>query len=188
MPARAAETRMTARRLPAGRIEFDRVLVDARRSQALAFGDTAYALGARIHAISGKMDDPCYEELRRRWRVAPTPVAGITDCRALLLLQMMACDAGMRPRLRIHHRGHAASMVHEAFGSPAYRTAAAAHLSRAGMHWSGAAARLILDLSANDFGEPGDAIDPGARRDVAEVSPANLRVLDSRVLVSWAIA
>jgi hypothetical protein len=108
------------------------------------------------------------------------PVAGITDFRALFLLQAMASEAGMRAVLRIHHRSHAASMVHEAFGSKTCRAAAAEHLSRAGIHWSSAAARLLLGLSASDLRGPEDASNP---RD-----GGNPRGLDSRMLVTWAIA
>jgi len=174
----------------AGRMIFDRILYDARRAQALDFGETARELGAQTRALSGDFDDPCYEYLRRRWRVAPTPIAGITDFRALALLQAMASDAGMRPVLRIRHCGHGASMVHEAFGAGAYGVAASAHLSRAGLGWSGAAARLVLNFAA---GEPGDSGHTGGVGDLdgtrcAVDLDANPRALDSRVLVTWAIA
>jgi hypothetical protein len=144
-------------------------------------------LGGQVHALSGDIDDPCYDELRRRWRIAPTPVAGLTEFRALFLLQMMASDAGMRTVLRIHHGGHAANLAHEAFGSDAYRAAAIADLSRAGMHWSCAAARLLMCLRVGDSRDP-EAGDPGTGRCAAQMSAANLRALDSRALVTWAIA
>ncbi len=158
------------------RIKFDRILFDARRAQALNFAETARELGAQTRAVSGDIDDPYYDDLRRRWQNARTPVAGITDFRVLLLLQMMASDAGMRPVLRIHHCGQGASMVHEVFGKEEYRAAAAADLTRAGSLWSGAAARLVLSLAA--------AQGHGA----VDVSAANRRDLDSRMLVTWAIA
>jgi len=163
-------------RFHAGRIRFDCVVYDARRVQALGFGETARQLGARTCAMTGAIDDPCYEDLRRRWRDARTPVAGITDFRALSLLQTMASDAGMRPVLRICHRAHGASMVHEVCGSDAQRAQAAEHLARAGIRWSSAAARLILSLAVREPEVAGDAV------------AANPGVLDSRALVTWAIA
>jgi hypothetical protein len=165
----------------AGGIAFDRILYDARRAQALEFGETARELGAQTRALSGDIDDPCYEYLRRRWRIAPTPIAGITDFRALALLQMMAFDAGMRPVLCIRHCGHGASMVHEALDPGAYGAEASAHLSRAGIGWSGAAARFVLRFAAG----MGDL---GKTRCAMDLSAANLRAFDSRALVTWAIA
>jgi hypothetical protein len=168
-----------------GRLEFDRIFFDPRRAHALAFGETARQLGVRTHALSGEVDDPCYDDLQRRWRIARTPVAGITDFRALFLLQMLASDAGLRPVLRIHHCRHGASTVHEVFGSSAYRETLHVRLSHAGMHWSRAAARLVLDLAANDLGDVNELSE--MCRD-ADMSTANMRALDSRALVTWAIA
>jgi hypothetical protein len=174
----------------AGRMIFDRILYDARRAQALDFGETARALGAQTRALSGDIDDPCYEYLRRRWRIAPTPIAGITDFRSLALLQAMASDAGMRPVLRIRHCAHGASMVHEAFGAGAYGAQASAHLCRAGSRWSGAAARLVLSLAAGepgDCGHTGGVGNLGERRCAVDLS-ANPQAFDSRALVTWVIA
>jgi hypothetical protein len=163
----------------AGQPEFDRIFFDARRAQALAFGETARQLGGRIQATSGDIDDSCYDDLQRRWRIARTPVAGMTDFRVLFLLQTMASDAGLRPVLRIHHCGQGASVVHQAFGSNVNRAISRAHLSHAGPHWGRAAARLVACLAADDRDEICRA---------ADMNTANLRVLDSRALVTWAIA
>ncbi len=191
-----AEVRGGATRTRADRIEYDCILFDARRPQALNFAETARKLGARTRAMAGDIDDPCYDDLRRGWRNARTPVAGITDFRALLLLQVMASDAGMRPVLRIHHCGHGASMTHAAFGEEKYGAAAAAHLCRAGIHWSDAAARLVLSLAAGEARHSGIASDPGdsrypsdpERRRAAVAGAAGQHALDSRMLVTWAIA
>jgi hypothetical protein len=163
----------------AGRLEFDCIFFDARRAQALAFSETARQLGGRIQATSGDIDDACYGDLQRRWRIARTPVAGMTDFRVLFLVQTMASDAGLLPLLRIHHRGQGASMLHQAFGSNVNRAISRAHLSHAGAHWGGAAARLVACLAADDRDEICRA---------ADMNSANLRVLDSRALVTWVIA
>jgi len=183
--AESTHVRPAGARGRTGRLDFDRIFFDPRRAHALAFGETVRQLGVPTHALSGDIDDRCYEDLQRRWRIARTPLAGITDFRALFLLQMMASDAGLRPVLRIHHCGHGASMVHEVFGSSAYRETSHARLSRAGIHWSRAAARLVLDLTA---GDPGAVNDLSEMCHAADMSPANLRALDSRALVTWAIA
>lgn len=188
--ARKIEPRPADARVHAGRFTFDHILYDARRAQALDFGETARELGAQTRALSGEIDDPCYEYLRRRWQLARTPMAGITDFRALALLQMMAWDAGMRPVLIISHCGHGASMVHEAFGAGAYGAECTAHLSRAGSRWSGAAARMVLRFAAGEPGDSGQMLGVGDPRETrgAVDSSGNPRALDSRVLVTWAIA
>ncbi len=187
MPAgnESARTQPINSRAVAGPLQFDRILYDARRPQALAFGETARRSGARIHGISGDVDDACYEDLQRRWHVARVPVAGITDFRVLALLQAMASDAGLRPVLRIHHCGHDASMVHEAFGRSVCRGASHALLSRAGMHWGRAAACLVVSLAADGDGEMHGAAE---MQGAAEMSAADLRAFDSHALVTWVIA
>jgi hypothetical protein len=81
-------------------------------------------------------------------------------------------------------------MLHEALGAGAYGAEASAHLSRAGIRWSGAAARLVLSFAAgapDDRGHPGGVGDLGETRCAVDLT-ANPRALDSRMLVTWAIA
>jgi hypothetical protein len=184
MPAGLELARPTDAALRSGRIQFEPILIDARRSQALEFGAAARELGGRTLPISGEMDDPCYAELRRRWRATPRPVAGITDFRTLSLLQLMALDAGMRPILCIHHGGHAESLVHNVYRANACGAAAAWHLPRAGTLWPVAAARLLLCLRAGDAPSTRGGLNAAGK--LTEVG--ELHALDSRALVTWAIA
>lgn len=181
--AESARTLSPGWRGNSGRLQFDRIFFDRRRAHALAFGETARQFGGRTHALSGDIDEECYEDLQRRWRTARTPVAGMTDFRALFLLQVMASDAGLRPVLRIHHCGHGAAMTHEIFGSNASRETVGARLSHAGRDWSRVAARLVLDLAAEGLGDVNDLSETCRAAD-----RPNPRALDSRALVTWAIA
>ncbi len=177
--AGAADMRAVHSHPRAAAPRFDRIFYDARRSPALAFGEAAAASGVPTRALSGDLGDECFGELQARWRIARTPVAGMTDFTVLFLLQRMSSDAGLRPVLRVHHRGHGAAVVHEAFGSRVCTAAAGMQLSHAGTGWGGAAARLVLGLPAKDWGEMYCA---------GDMSAANLRRLDSRTLVTWAMA
>jgi hypothetical protein len=164
---------------PAGLLEFDRIIFDARRPHALAFGEAAHLLGARTHATWGDVDDRWYEDLYRRWRTRKTPAAGITDFRSLFLVQMMAADVGLRLVLRIHHGLRGAPAAHEAFGAHMYRAMSNARLAGSGRYWSREAARLVLNLPERGAAET---------RYIGNLNEANLRTIDSNALVTWVIA
>jgi hypothetical protein len=159
-------------------LRFGRILYDARRAQALAFADAAASSGVPTRALAGNLGDACYEELQARWRIARTPVAGMTDLRVLFLVLMMSSDAGLSPVMRVHHCGHGAAVMHEVFGPKVCTAAAGAQLSDAGLQWGCEAARLVLSLAAGNRG----------MYRAADMSAANQRTLDSEALVTWAIA
>jgi len=160
-------------------LHFAQVIFDARRSHALVFAETARRLGASTHAIYGDVNDRWFQHVRRQWISKRIPVAGITDFRALFLLQTMAADAGLHPVLRIHHGMRGESAAHEAFGAQAYRLMSDERLADCGECWAPEVARLILSL-------PQGAAN--ASRHHGSLDEANMRTLGSMGLVTWVMA
>ena len=77
-------------------LRLERVVFDERFADARAFAEEARRRSVRTSAINGSIHDLWYHDLFYHWRDAKYPIAGITDHRALFLLEMMATDAGMR--------------------------------------------------------------------------------------------
>jgi hypothetical protein len=170
-------------------LQYEEVIFDARRSQALAFAETVRQLGVRARAIcrdisAESFQDVCARWHTMRWRAPRTAVAGITDFRSLFLLQTIAADAGMRTVLRIHHHARAETIAHEAFGVKRYRDMADARLAQCGEGWAPQVARLVLGLPEGGLPARGAGTVPPA----GNMDAANLGALGSRALVTWVMA
>jgi hypothetical protein len=161
------------------RLQVDQVVFDARRSDALAFAQTARHLGAETRAFNGSVSPRECQDLLARLQIRKTAVAGLTDFRSLFLLQAMAAGAGLKPVLRIHHPTRGNADTHEAFGTQAYREICNSRLARYRDSWAHEAANLVLNLPMRT----GDVVQATDNLDEAD-----LRVLGSRAMVTWVIA
>lgn len=160
-------------------LDVSTIVYDKRYAEAIAFAAECRSLGASVHPIEGQVHDVWQEHLYQSWRESKTPVAGLTDFRALFLLQMMARDAGMRPVLRAHHYVDGDETHHEVFGPQRLRGAATVRLVEADADWSRAIARLVVQLPAGH-----SSIRDGS----SNVIDADARTLNHHTLVSWVIA
>jgi len=126
--AESTHVRPAGARGRTGRLDFDRIFFDpaertrwllARRYASWAFRLTRFQ-GYRRPVLRGFATPLADRE---------NALAGITDFRALFLLQMMASDAGCARFAHIHHCGHGASMWHE-YSLDAYRELTCAFVTR----------------------------------------------------------
>ena len=77
-----------------------RAIYDRRLASGLAFAAQAARRGWTTAAIEDDVTDLWYRDLAIRWRAGPAAIAGVTDARALFVLDHLARDAGMRVILR----------------------------------------------------------------------------------------
>jgi hypothetical protein len=164
--------------LPPERLEIEQVIFDARRSDALVFGEAARRLDTSTHALCGDISDRQYYDLFLNVQRRRRAVAGLTDFRSLFFLQAMAADAGLYPVLRIHHGSRADGCTHEAFGMHAYRAVCNSRLASCAGCWAHEAACLALTAPA---------LGPSAAGG-DNLREANSRVLASGALVTWVMA
>ena len=159
--------------LPLQRIVFDEGFADAR-----LFAEEARRRSVRTSAIDDSIHDLWYHDLYYHWREGKAPIAGITDHRALFLLEMMAADAGMRVVHRIHHHESNGIYAHRIFGPLARRDEVLIRLSEARADWARRAADIVMSW-------------PNAPTPVAsghsDILSARLQALDARTLISWVI-
>lgn len=160
------------------RLRLERVVFDERFAAAHGFADQARRRSVRISPIGESVHDLWYDDLYYRWRDAKAPTAGITDHRALFLLEMMAGDAGMRVVHRVHHHESGGVLVHRPFGPLALRDGLSSQLSRAGADWARRAADIVTAW-------PSDATSTAPS--LSNVLDAKSQPLDAHTLISWVI-
>lgn len=73
-----------------------RAVYDRRLASGRAFAAEAARRGWTTAAIEGDVTSLWYHDLAVRWRKGPAPIAGVTDARALFVLDHLARDVGMR--------------------------------------------------------------------------------------------
>jgi hypothetical protein len=162
----------------AATLGLERVVYDERFAAAQAFAQEARRRSVATSAINGSVHDLWYDDLYHRWRDAKRPIAGMTDHRALLLLEMMAADAGMRVVHRVHHYQAGGAHAPAIFGPTAQRAGLAARLSAAATGWPVAAAGIVT-------GWPAAPTPVSSSR--SDISGARGQAVDSSTLVSWLI-
>jgi len=159
-------------------LRLERVVFDERFADARAFAEVARRRSVGTSAISGSIHDLWYRDLYYRWRDEKAPIAGMTDYRALFLLEMMAADASMRVVHRIHHQESNGTYAHRAFGPLERRDEVLTRLSNAHAQWARRAADIVLSW-------------PSAPTPIAsgrsDILSAGLQALDARMLISWVI-
>ncbi len=79
-------------------LRLDAVLTDERFAQSRAFGAAGERLGIRRLAMDGDITSIWYRELDPLWRRGPSFVAGLTTRQALVCLERLAWDRGLRVR------------------------------------------------------------------------------------------
>jgi hypothetical protein len=159
-------------------LRLERVVFDERFADARAFADQARRRCVETSAIDGSIHDLWYHDLYYRWRDEKSPIAGITDHRALFLLEMMAADAGMRVVHRVHHQESNGTYAHRVFGPLEQRDELSMRLSRARTDWARSAADIAMSWP--------DSPTPVASEH-SDILSAKLQALDARALVSWVI-
>jgi hypothetical protein len=157
-------------------LRLERVVYDERFAEARAFAQEARRRSLATSAIDGPVNDLWHDDLFHRWRDARRPIAGMTDHRALLLLEMMAADAGLRVVHRVHH--YQAGGVHgpQVFGPVDRRFELVVRLS--GTDWPEAAAGIVAEWPAAPT-----PLAPGR----SDILAGRSRALNSNTLVSWLI-
>ena len=160
------------------RLRIERVVFDERFAVARAFADEARSLAARTSAISGAVHGLWYHDLFHRWKEGKYPVGGMTDYRALFVLEMMAADAGMRVVHRVHHHEAGGTHAPRVFGPVVRKEELLAKLSGSGPGWARSAAGIVMDWPKSPT--------PGAsgRSDILQ---AKLAAVDARTPISWII-
>jgi hypothetical protein len=176
MPRRA--TALVRRTDDAAHVRLERVVYDGRFADAHAFAQEARLQSVATSAIDGSVHDLWYDDLFHRWKSAKRPIAGMTDHRALLLLAMMAGDAGMRVVHRVHHHQAGGAHVPRVYGPTARRAEIMARLSAADTGWAQAAAGIVTSW-------PEAPTPVAANR--SDILAARSQALDSATLVSWLI-
>jgi hypothetical protein len=156
----------------------ERVVFDERFAAARAFAQEARRRSVATSAITGPVNDLWYGDLYHRWSDAKRPIAGMTDHRALLLLEMMAADAGMRVVHRVHHHEAGGAHAPAIFGPTAQRAELLARLSDAGTSWPMAAAGIVTSWPTTRT---------PVSRDRSDILRARSQALDSGTLLSWLI-
>jgi hypothetical protein len=82
---------------------FHRAVFDERFSECRGFAAELYSAGVFTSAIRGDVAKLWYDDLRVHLRENRSPVAGLTDRRALFCLEELARDVGMRVIFRADH-------------------------------------------------------------------------------------
>ena len=159
-------------------LRLERVVYDERFAEARAFAQAARQRSVATSAIDGPVHDLWYDDLFHRWSDAKRPIAGMTDHRALLLLEMMAADAGMRVVHRVHHHQAGGAHAPRVFGPRARRAELSARLCGAGADWATAAAIIVT-------GWPTTPTPVSLER--SDILSARSQALDPQSLVSWLI-
>jgi hypothetical protein len=159
-------------------LRLERVVFDERFADARAFADEARRRFVDTSAIDGSIHDLWYHDLYYRWRDEKSPIAGITDHRALFLLEMMAADAGMRVVHRIHHHESNGAYAHRIFGPLERRDELTARMSGIRGNWARHAADIVMSW-------PGSPTSMAPQH--SNILNARLQALDARTLVSWII-
>lgn len=154
------------------------LVCDVRSAWSTAVAREAERLGIRVARTSGDITDLWFDDLSKRWKVAPVAIGGVTEHGPLFCLERFGWDHGLRVVFRGTHKEVDANYVEHAIDGP-FRTIAAAHTDLAGADWASGLARLLNSCTA--------ALDTssttvrGARAD-----DQRLDVPDA--LVSWVIA
>jgi len=159
-------------------LRLERVIFDERFPEAHAFANVARKRSVATSAINDSVHELWYHDLYYRWRDQKAPVAGITDHRALFLLEMMAGDAGMRVVHRVHHLESNGSFTHRVFGPLAQRGEISSQLSAAGTDWARRAAAIVMSW-------PNLPTPTGSAH--SDILTAAVQALDPRTLISWVI-
>jgi hypothetical protein len=159
-------------------VRLERVVYDGRFADAQAFGQQARLQSVATSVIDGSVHDLWYDDLFHRWNGAKRPIAGMTDHRALLLLEMMAADAGMRVVHRVHHHQAGGAHVPRVYGPTARRAEILARLSAADTGWAQAAAGIVTSWPV---------VPTAVSSDRSDILAARSQALDSATLVSWLI-
>ena len=76
-------------------LSLDLYVFDDRYPEAAALARQAARLGVPVHAASDDLTDLWRQELRPRWRTAPTTLAGVTTRGSLFVLETLAADHRM---------------------------------------------------------------------------------------------
>jgi hypothetical protein len=160
-------------------LKIGRVVFDERFADARAFAAEARSLSATTSAINGPVHDLWYSDLCHRWGEGKYPVAGMTDHRALFLLEMMAADAGMRVVHRVHHVETGGTHVPRVFGPLERSEERRVRLSSADAGWARSAAGIVMSWPKSPA-----PIDAGR----SDISKARGEAVDARTLVSWIIS
>ena len=159
-------------------VRFERVVFDERFAKARAFGAEARRRSARTSAINGSIHNLWYDDLSLRWREAKAPVAGMTDYRALFLLEMMAADVGMRVVHRVHHIEVSGTHAPRVFGPLERRAELLSLLQEPDADWVRSAAGIVMTW-------------PKAPAPIAsgrsDVLSARHQAVDGQTLISWII-
>lgn len=159
-------------------LRLERVVFDERFADARDFAEQARRRSVRTSAIDGSIHDLWYHDLFYRWSDAQAPVAGMTDYRALFLLEMMAADAGMRVVHRIHHHESNGVYAHRIFGPLERRDEMMTRLPNAGAAWARCAADIVTSW-------PSSPTTSASRH--SDILSARVQALDARTLISWVI-
>jgi len=162
----------------AATLGLERVVYDERFEPARAFAQEARRRSVATSAIKGSVHDLWYGDLYHRWSDAKRPIAGMTDHRALLLLEMMAADAGMRVVHRVHHFQAGGAHAPAIFGPTAQRAELINRLSAADTGWPVAVAGIVTGWPTAPT-----PVSPGR----SDILAARSQALDSGTLVSWLI-
>lgn len=143
-----------------------------------AFADEAVGLGASTPVSAAAVGDLWARDLYFQWKLAPAPIAGLTEFHVWFLLDQMAAAAGLRTVCRTHHLPSPAGLTaHEIFGTHEHRSHRTS-LYAAGRAWPRAAARLVM---------AGSPVPPIDHRRSTVVGARELS-LPPTTLVSWIIA
>jgi hypothetical protein len=157
-----------------------RVIYDERFSNARAFGDESQRLGLRTLAMSGNVHDLWYHDVSQLWRQTQATIAGMTDFRALFLLEMMASDVRLRVVHRIHHiEQPEADTSHHIYGPLTARAQWQGQLVGSGASWPRQSAAICARWRNEHNSTSSIHSDIAAARDQG---------IDRTTLVSWVIA
>ena len=159
-------------------LPLERVLFDARFEASVRFAAAARSRSAKTSAIENSVHDLWYTDLYHHWRERRSPIAGMTDFRSLLLLEMMAADAGMRVVHRIHHHSTGPGYRHDIFGPLALRAELVGRMSGAHDAWAPEAAGIVTSW-------PSHLTTPDAGR--SDILTAKRQELDLQTPISWII-
>jgi hypothetical protein len=159
-------------------LRLERIVFDERFADARAFAEEARRRSVATSAIDGSIHDLWYRDLYYHWRDEKSPIAGITDYRALFLLEMMAADAGMRVVHRIHHAESNGAFAHRIFGPLERRDETLLRLSTARADWARRAADIVMSWPTS----PARVVSGHS-----DIQSAKLQALDARTLISWVI-
>jgi len=157
---------------------FERVVFDETFADARVFAVEARRRSARTSPINGSIHNLWYRDLSLRWRESKVPVAGMTDHRALFLLEMMAADVGMRVVHRIHHFEVGGAYAPEVFGPVERRNELLCRLHNSDAVWTRHAAEIVMSWPRTPTPVSSDRSD---------ISRARLQEVDGRTLISWII-